>query len=123
MTFERLWRRLEDDGHEERDGVIEPAALEVLSWIPGGAEPQFMPVMCVTRRDYDGDIVELRTKMGRGIRCTPDHPWIVRDRGGGGEPELGPAALRGEDDWTPLAQGRHEPADGAGLASLFGAVE
>src|SRR5436305_13884955 len=56
MTFERLWRRLEDDGHEERDGVIEPAALEVLAWIPGGAEPQFRPVMCATRREYEGDI-------------------------------------------------------------------
>ena len=38
--------------------MLEPGALEVLSWIPGGAEPQFMPVMCVTRRDYDGEIVE-----------------------------------------------------------------
>ncbi len=123
MTFERLWRRLEDDGDEAHDGVLEPGELEVLSWIPGGAEAQFMPVMCVTRRDYDGDIVELRTKMGRRIRCTPDHPWIVRDLVAGGEPELLPAALVCPRDWIPLAQGRHEPADCAGLASVFGAVE
>src|SRR5918998_6493614 len=76
MTFERLWDRPESDGEPVVDGVLAPSALEVLSWIPGGAEPQFMPVMCVTRRDYVGDLVEVRTKMGRGVRCTPDHPWI-----------------------------------------------
>ena len=46
-----------------------------------------MPVMCVTRRDYEGEIVEVRTKMGRRVRCTPDHPWLVGD-GAGGEVEL-----------------------------------
>jgi UDPglucose 6-dehydrogenase len=123
MTFERLWQRLEAEGHERCDGVLEPAGLEVLSWIPGGAEPQFMPVMCVTRRAYEGEIVEVRTTMGRRIRCTPDHPWIVRDAVGGGEPELMPAALLGADDWVPLAQGRHEPAESAALASMLAAVE
>jgi UDPglucose 6-dehydrogenase len=123
MTFERLWCRMREEGHEAVDGVLEPDALEVLSWIPGGAEPQFMPVMCLTRRDYDGDIVEVRTKMGRRIRCTPDHPWIVRGDGARGELELLPAALLGEDDWVPLVQGRHEADDGAQLASMFGAVE
>jgi UDPglucose 6-dehydrogenase len=123
MTFERLWQRLQDDGHEALEGVLEPGELDVLSWIPGGAEPQFMPVMCVTRRDYDGDIVELRTKMGRRIRCTPDHPWIVRDLVEGGEPELLPASLLCEEDWIPLARGCHEPVDRAGLGSVFGAVE
>jgi UDPglucose 6-dehydrogenase len=123
MTFERLWRRMEDEGHAAVDGVLEPDELEVLSWIPGGAEPQFMPVMCLTRREYEGEIVEVRTKMGRRIRCTPDHPWIVRDAAAGSELELLPAALLGEDDWVPLAQGCHAPADAARLASMFGAVE
>ena len=49
----------------------------MLSWLPGGAEPKFLPVMCVTRRDYDGEIVEVRTKMGRRVRGTPDHPFVV----------------------------------------------
>jgi UDPglucose 6-dehydrogenase len=123
MTFERLWQRLRDDGHEADDGVLEPGELEVLSWIPGGAEPQFMPVMCVTSRDYDGEIVELRTKMGRRVRCTPDHPWIVRDAIAGGELELVPAAMVSESDWVPIAQGHHEATDAAALASMFGAVE
>ncbi|MEY2516728.1 MAG: UDPglucose 6-dehydrogenase, partial [bacterium] len=123
MSFERLWHRLLDDGHEDDDGVIEPAALEVLSWIPGGAEPQFMPVMCVTRREYDGEIVELRTKMGRRIRCTPDHPWIVRDGSADGELEIKLAEELSAQDWLPLAVGRHEPAEHAALAPMLGAVE
>ena len=123
MTFERLWNRLEDDGEAIVDGVLEPSALEVLSWVPGGAGPQFMPVMCVSRRDYEGDIVELRTKMGRRVRCTPDHPWIVRDGEGLTELELKPAGSLGEGDWVPLAQGAQGWADRAARHSLFGAVE
>ena len=51
MTFERLWRRLEGRRRGDRRRRARAVALEVLSWIPGGAEPQFMPVMCLTRRD------------------------------------------------------------------------
>ena len=123
MKFERLWERLESEGQDVQDGVMDPGDLEVLSWIPGGAEPQFMPVMCLTRRDYDGEIVEVRTKTGRQIRCTPDHPWIVRDAVYGGELDLVPAESLCEEDWVPLAQGRHEPAESAALAPLLGAVE
>ncbi len=123
MTFERLWQRLESEGHAVDDGVIEPWDVQVLSWIPGGAEPQFMPVMCVTRRQYDGDIVELRTKSGRRVHCTPDHPWIVRDGGGRADLRVKPAGALCEDDWVPLAQGVQYPADGAELCSLLGAVD
>jgi UDPglucose 6-dehydrogenase len=123
MSFERLWRRLEQEGQEEHNGILEPDALEVLSWIPGGAEPQFMPVMCVTRRAYEGDIVEIRTKTGRRIRCTADHPWIVRDGTPTGELDLLPAGMLRDGDWLPLAQGAHAHADCAALAPLFGAAE
>ena len=123
MSFERLWRRLEDDGHDVRDGVIEPGALEALSWIPGGAEPQFMPVMCVTRRDYEGDIVEVRTKMGRRIRCTLDHPWIVAEGTPRGELDIKPAAALTSANWVPIAQGLFDAPDPAALASVLGAVE
>ena len=123
VSFERLWRRLEDEGFSAADGVLEPDGLEVLSWIAGGAEPQFMPVMCLTRREYEGDIVELRTKMGRRIRCTPDHPWIVRDGTSGGDLELLPAAMLAENDWLPIAQGTHTCADRAPLAALIGVGE
>src|ERR671929_529899 len=35
MTFERLWSRLEADDGPAVDGILEPHALEVLSWAPG----------------------------------------------------------------------------------------
>ena len=123
MTFERLWERLEADGEAIVHGVLEPSALEVLSWIPGGAEPQFMPVMCLTRREYDGEVVEVRTKTGRRVRCTPDHPWIFREGGAGSEIELKAAGELCAGDWLPLAQGLAADVDNAALASLFGAVE
>ena len=124
MSFERLWRRMEAEGAEAVDGVLEPEEeLEVLSWIPGGAEPRFMPVMCLTRRDYDGDIIEIRTKMGRRIRCTPDHPWIVGNGAHAQTIEFKHGAALNQGDWLALAHGTGEPADRAALASLLGAVE
>ena len=38
-----------------------------------------MPVSVLTRRHYDGDMVEVRTKMGRRVRVTADHPFVVGD--------------------------------------------
>jgi UDPglucose 6-dehydrogenase len=122
LTFERLWERLAADHEELEDGLIEPSNLEVLSWVPGGSEPQFLPVMCATRRDYDGDLIEVRTKMGRRLRTTADHPWIVGD-GRGSEPEVKPADELTTDDWVPLALGQGESWEGTKVASLMAAVE
>jgi UDPglucose 6-dehydrogenase len=122
MTFERLWKRLAAEHEELEEGVIEPVNLEVLSWVPGGEQPQFLPVMCVTRRDYDGDMVEVRTKMGRRVRTTPDHGWIVGD-GAGGEPRFKLAGELTTDDWVPLALGRGEEWEGTKVASLLAAAE
>ncbi|MGI8593861.1 MAG: nucleotide sugar dehydrogenase [Solirubrobacteraceae bacterium] len=121
VSFERLWSRL---AAEERvqDGVIEPHALEVLTWAPEQPEPMFLPVMCLTRRHYDGDVVEVRTKMGRRVRCTADHPWIVGD----GRSDDEGVKLAGElttNDWVPLALGRAEEWQPTRLASLMSAAE
>jgi UDPglucose 6-dehydrogenase len=121
LTFERLWKRLAAE-HEADDGLIEPPNLEVLSWVPGGEEPQFLPVMCVTRREYDGDMIEVRTKMGRRVRTTPDHGWIAGD-GAGGEPRVKLAVELSSDDWVPLALGRSEEWEGTKVASLLSAAE
>jgi UDPglucose 6-dehydrogenase len=123
MTFEQLWQRLEGDGEEvPEEGVITPAGLEVLAFLPEQQEPIFLPVLCVTRRPYEGPMLEVRTKMGRRVRATPDHPFLVTDKDG--------AALRRvladdltEDDWLPLAMRRDEPVDGARIASILSAVE
>ncbi len=122
LTLERLWRRFAAEQEELEEGLIEPHNLEVLSWVPGGEQPQFLPVMCLTRRDYEGDLVEVRTKMGRRVRCTPDHGWIVGD-GEGGAASFKIAADLSEDDWLPLAVGHVEAWEGTKAASLLAAAE
>jgi intein/homing endonuclease len=81
-----------------------------------------MPVMALTRREYDGDMIEVRTKMGRRVRCTADHPWIVSD-GAAAEPEIKLAHELTTADWVPLAQGRLERDERATALSLVGAAE
>ena len=102
--------------------MIEPEALEVLAWDPERSRACFLPVLAATRRRFDGEVVELRTKMGRRIRCTPDHPWVVSD-GRGGAARVEAAADLTEGDWLPLAQGVNGASDPAELASLVSAVE
>jgi len=121
MGFEQLWRRLESE-QDAVDGVIEPADLKVLSWVPGEPEPMFLAVMCATRRDYDGEMIEVRTKMGRRVSCTPDHPWLVSD-GLGAEPERKLAAELTSDDWLPIAMGGAPEWESTSAASLLCAVE
>jgi UDPglucose 6-dehydrogenase len=123
LTFEQLWDRLRQDGDEEpEDGVITPGNLEVLSFLPEQQEPIFLPVMCVTRREYEGDLLEVRTKMGRRVRCTPDHPFLVTDADGAPLRRVLAEDLT-EDDWLPLGMKRDESADGAAMASILSAVE
>jgi UDPglucose 6-dehydrogenase len=122
LTFEALWARLQEDGEEEsQDGVIAPGNLEVLSFLPEQQEPIFLPVMYVTRRDYEGDLLEVRTKMGRRVRCTPDHPFLVTDADGAPLKRVLAEDLT-EQDWLPLAMERSDPADGARVTSILSAV-
>jgi UDPglucose 6-dehydrogenase len=122
LTLEQLWGRLAAEEEELEPGLIEPSRLEVLSWPPGTERPLFLPVMCVTRRDYEGELVEVRTKMGRRVRCTPDHGWIVSD-GQRAEPSFKLAQDLTRDDWVPLALGRGEEWEPLRSYSLIGAAE
>jgi UDPglucose 6-dehydrogenase len=122
IAFERLWRRMAGEHEQVVEGLIEPDGLEVLSWPPGDAEPRFLEVACLTRRDVDGELIEVRTKMGRRVRCTPDHPWYVGD-GRSAETRVKLAEQLTTDDWLPLAQGRRHEGDRGGVTSLVGAVE
>jgi UDPglucose 6-dehydrogenase len=72
--------------------------VEILTWRPDGDGTEFRPVALLTRREYSGDMVEVRTKMGRRVRCTPDHPFVTQSGRKLAE-ELGPR------DWLPVAQG------------------
>jgi UDPglucose 6-dehydrogenase len=71
---------------------------EILSWRPDGEGAEFLPVELLTRREYEGDVVEVRTKMGRRVRCTPDHVFVTAEGRKLAE-ELTTA------DWLPVAQG------------------
>ncbi|HEX6696303.1 MAG TPA: nucleotide sugar dehydrogenase [Solirubrobacteraceae bacterium] len=122
VRLEDLWRRLESGDGPADEGVIEPAGLEILSWAPDQVEPLFLPVMCATRRYHQGEMVEVRTKMGRRVRCTPDHPWLVGD-GAGGDVEIKLAEDLTTDDWLPLAMERTRELAPAGLSSLVAAAE
>src|ERR671924_273795 len=77
----------------------EPGArVEILSWRPDGEGAEVLPIELLTRREYDGEVVEVRTKMGRRVRCTPDHVFVTEE-GRKLAQELTSA------DWLPIAQG------------------
>src|SRR5919204_2339765 len=76
--------------------------FEVLSWIPGDDRARFMPVSMVTRREFDGSLVEVRTAAG-SARGTADHPWIVGSGRPDGELRFMLAEELDESDWVPLA--------------------
>jgi len=104
ISFERLWARLASEDGEVGPGVIEPHRVEVLSWLPDSEAPRFMPVSHATRRRHDGEILEVRTKMGRRVRATPDHPFLVGD-GTNDDVDVKLAGNLTTGDWLPLARG------------------
>jgi UDPglucose 6-dehydrogenase len=123
LTFDELWRRLRADGEDEADeGVITPSNLEVLSYLPEQQEPIFLPVMCVTRRDYEGELLQVRTKMGRRVSATPDHPFLVTDANGRLPRRVFARDLT-DRDWLPLVLKRDEQADSAKIASILSAAD
>ncbi|TMC52526.1 MAG: nucleotide sugar dehydrogenase [Chloroflexi bacterium] len=70
--------------------------LEVLAWVPETRSVEYLPVRTATVRPYEGEIIEVRTKMGRRVLCTPDHPFATR-KGVKLADQLGPG------DWVPIA--------------------
>src|SRR5712691_3285164 len=85
VQLERLYAELED-----RD------ELEALAWDPESGSAGFTAVAAMTRREVDGEIIELRAKMGRRICCTPDHPWVTGEG-------VKLAEQLTEHDWLPIA--------------------
>src|SRR2546423_7628557 len=63
-TLAEMWERIaeETDIAPDEVAVLEPDGLEVLSWGSRRERPEFMPVTALTRREFDGDLVEVRTK-------------------------------------------------------------
>jgi UDPglucose 6-dehydrogenase len=122
VTFEQLWELCGGDDAAIGGEAIQPEHLEVWSWVPGESDPEWMPVSVLTKRQYEGDMVEVRTKMGRRIKVTPDHPFIVGD---GKDGEIATRVLARDlstTDWIPLATGA-PPGFDPRVYSLVGAID
>jgi UDP-glucose/GDP-mannose dehydrogenase family protein len=78
-----------------------------LSWVPGDREPRFLPVSVVTRREFDGEMIEVRTEAGHSLRCTADHPFLAYEPGAD-EPLIKLARQLGDADHLPILE--REPA-------------
>jgi len=103
--------------------VVEPRELEVMSLAEDG-ELGFLPVAAVTSRSHEGEILEVRTKMGRRLSCTPDHPFVVVDpQEPTSSPEVKLAEELGDADWLPLAKGAVELPSSTISFSLGGGLD
>jgi UDPglucose 6-dehydrogenase len=92
LSMEELWASVSSEGVE---------GLEVLAWHPDRERAAYLPVAAVTARPYRGEMVDVRTKMGRRLRCTADHPFVVGTRDGAtGDVKL--ARDLTAADWLPL---------------------
>ena len=125
LTFEQIWELAGGDAAATDGEVIEPNELWAWSWVPGEGEPEWMPISVLTKRAYDGEMVELRTKMGRRLRVTADHPVVVGD---GLDDEV-VTTVRADEvteaDWMPLAGGSGRgaaPVVYSTLATVEGAI-
>jgi UDP-glucose 6-dehydrogenase len=77
--------------------------VEILSWSNGQIIPEFQRALALTERPYTGDMVQIRTKMGRRLTVTADHPMIVRS--GDDETIIKLAGELTEKDWLPVSLG------------------
>jgi UDPglucose 6-dehydrogenase len=103
--------------------TIGAGGWEALSWRADAPTPEFLPVSRFTARAYEGDVVDVRTKMGRRVTTTSDHPFVVGD---GRDDSAMQRKLGHElttDDWLPVAQGFPLVVDHPGHANLLDAVD
>ena len=70
---------------------------------PLDSSDEFERVSAVTQRPYAGEMIDLRTKMGRRLTVTADHPMIARHDGG--EPTVVLAGDLTDSYWLPIAVG------------------
>ncbi len=95
--------------------------LEILSWANGQVIPEFQRALAISERPYCGDMVRIRTKMGRRLTVTSDHPMIVRSSGD--EVTIKPAGALTTNDWLPVSLGSPLPdVVGPDHASMIEAI-
>ena len=106
---ERVWLTRLDALHRDLDGgqgraAVAVRGIEILAWGAADQRSAWLPLSHVTRRRYEGELVQITTKMGRRIACTADHPF-VSSRDGQAPDGLKLASELSVDDWLPLALG------------------
>ncbi|HEX7254462.1 MAG TPA: nucleotide sugar dehydrogenase [Gaiellaceae bacterium] len=102
QSLEALFEELALDSPEGAE-VVWPEDLEVLAWDPMSDELRFSVVSSATRRAWGKPMLEVHTKLGRRVRCTPDHPFVVSN-GEDSSFNTKPASELTARDWLPLAQ-------------------
>ncbi len=122
VSFEELWELAGGDGEAEHGEAIAPRDLWAWSWVPGEASSEWMPVSVLTKRNYSGEMIEIRTKMGRRVRVTADHPVIVGDGRDDKVVTTVWAEEVSESDWLPMAGGGKDSFAPA-VYSTVGAIE
>lgn len=100
LTFSALAAEVDETG---------PDGWEVQAWAFDEPTPRFFRVGAFTRRPYQGDVVELRTKMGRRLRVTADHPMVTTDGVDAEGYDVVQAGLLTTGNWLPVAQGASLP--------------
>jgi UDPglucose 6-dehydrogenase len=109
LSFEELFSEVDRNG---------ASGWEVLSWAEGAASPEFERIERFTTRPYEGDVITVKTKMGRRIIVTADHPFVVGD-GVAGRTDDRLAADLTVRDWLPVAQGFPLIVDDAGYGHVL----
>ncbi|GAC1604071.1 MAG: hypothetical protein NVS3B21_33090 [Acidimicrobiales bacterium] len=100
LSFAQLFAEVERAG---ADG------WEVLSWDPSDIGPEFRGVAAFTARRFKGDLVCVRTKMGRRLLVTPDHPMVTAVGGDPATREVVAAGALTHSHWLPVAEGFPAP--------------
>ncbi|HZT65598.1 MAG TPA: nucleotide sugar dehydrogenase [Acidimicrobiales bacterium] len=111
LSFQELFTELEDSG---------PDGWQVLSWSPDEPRPEMRPVAAFTTRPYNGPVTRIRTKMGRRLSVTADHPMIFGDGVQPAPSGVKPAGELTLEDWLPVGLGApiHERVAPASLPLL-----
>jgi UDPglucose 6-dehydrogenase len=113
LTFEELWKDVD---------AVGTSGWEVLSWRDGGVTPEFERIERFTARSYEGDVVDVRTKMGRRLTVTRDHPMVVGDGASGRTVDRLAGDLTPED-WLPIAQGFPLVVDDVGFGRTLDSLD
>jgi UDPglucose 6-dehydrogenase len=101
-------------------GHLDVDATEVLSWVVGQVIPEFQPLLGVSGRPYEGDMITVTTKMGRRLTVTADHPMVIRQADSLALIDAGDLTT---DHWLPISLGAGLPdAPAADVASIIEAV-